>query len=245
MLKSIEATGRTVEEAIENGLAELTMSRDDVTVEVLDRPKSGFLGLGGTPARVQLSYEFLQDRTEKAAAFLRGLFEKMRVSAELTVEQPEDNHLRIELTGSDIGTLIGRHGDTLDALQYITSQVVNRGEDSRIRVTVDAQGYRKKRENTLIAQAQRVAEKAKKYKKNFTMDAMNSFERHVVHTALQDVEGVSTSSVGSEPNRCVVVISIEGGQPASVSTASSRNNNSRFGNQRNGRRPGAPRHREW
>lgn len=242
MLKNIEATGKTVEDAIENGLAELGLSRDDVTVEVLERPKSGFLGLGGTPAKVQLTYEFTQDKTTKTKNFIVGLLNRMNLSAEVDVSEKDDNHIAVELTGGDIGTLIGRHGDTLDALQYITSQVINRGEDKRLRITVDAQGYRKKREGTLIAQAQRVAEKAVKYKKNFTMEPMNSFERHVVHTALQEIEGITTSSVGSEPNRCVVVMSVEGGQPASISTSSNGRNN-RFQNARGGRRPGAPRPR--
>jgi len=166
----------------------------------------------------------------------------MRMNADITVSETEDGNISVELSGGDVGTLIGRHGETLDALQYITSQVVNRDETKRVRVGVDAQGYRKKREAALVAVAMRAADKALKYRKNFTLEPMNSFERHVVHTALQDVEGITTSSVGAEPRRCVVVMSVEGGQPATVNNAvHGSRSGSRFTPNRQSRRPGTAR----
>ena len=239
MDKFIEVTGKTVDEAVETGLAQLGVTRDDVTVEVLDFAKSGFLGIGGTPARVKLTYAV--GLTQKAELFLTGLLNRMHMNAHVEVNQDDEGHLHIELTGGDVGSLIGRHGETLDALQYITSQVCNRDEDKRVRVSVDAQGYRRKREEILIAQAMRAAEKAVKYRKNFALESMNSFERHVVHTALQDVEGVTTSSVGNEPRRCVVVLSVEGGQPAHINNAVHSNRGGKLNQNRGNRRPGMAR----
>jgi spoIIIJ-associated protein len=138
----------------------------------------------------------------------------MNVAVKAEFQEKEDGNISVELIGDDMGPLIGRHGETLDALQYLTSQVVNSGEEKRVRVVVDSKNYRKKREEILTAMAVRTAEKAVKFRRNFTLEPMNSFERHVVHTALQDYKGVTTSSVGNEPRRCVVVMSVEGGQPA-------------------------------
>jgi spoIIIJ-associated protein len=229
--KTIEAVGRTREEAVEKGLQQLNLTRDDVTVELIDRAKSGFLGLGSTPARVKITYS--AGRTNKAESFLSGLFRHMNVNVETDIRENEDGNIMINLKGDDMGPLIGRHGETLDALQYLTSQVVNRNEDKRVRVVVDTKNYRKKREETLTSLATRTAEKAVKYKRNFTLEPMNSFERHVIHTVLQDFNGVTTSSIGSEPRRCVVVMSVEGGQPAGAQR--------RWDSRNGGRKPGMAR----
>ena len=205
MLKSIETTGQTEELAIASALEQLGKSREEVSVEILERSKSGFLGIGAVPARVRVSYEYSETPAEKAEAFLKGLLERMGSEAVPEVEDRGENGLFIRLTGEKLGMLIGRHGETLDAIQHLTGYVVNRGVSKRTHISVDAEDYWAKREESMKSLAYKVAAKVIKYRKNMTLEPMNSYERHVVHTALQDYEEVSTYSVGSEPNRRVVV----------------------------------------
>ncbi len=205
MLKSIETTGKTEELAIASALQQLGKSREEVSVEILERSKSGFLGIGAVPARGRVSDEDLESPAEKAEAFLKGLLERMGSDAVPEVEDRGENGLFIRLNGQKLGMLIGRHGETLDAIQHLTGYVVNRGVSKRTHVSVDAEDYWAKREESMKSLAYKVAAKVIKYQKNMTLEPMNSYERHVVHTALQDYEEVSTYSVGSEPNRRVVV----------------------------------------
>ena len=205
MLKSIETTGKTEELAIASALEQLGKSREEVSVEILERSKSGFLGIGAVPARVRVSYEYSETPAEKAEAFLKGLLERMGSEAVPEVEDRGENGLFIRLTGEKLGMLIGRHGETLDAIQHLTGYVVNRGVSKRTHISVDAEDYWAKREESMKSLAYKVAAKVIKYRKNMTLEPMNSYERHVIHTALQDYEEVSTYSVGSEPNRRVVV----------------------------------------
>ena len=205
MLRSIETTAKTEDLAIASALEQLGKSREEVSVEILERSKSGFLGIGSTPARVRVSYEYIETPTEKAEAFLKGLLERMGSDAVPEVEDRGEDGLFIRLTGQKLGMLIGRHGETLDAIQHLTGYVVNRGVSKRTHISVDAEDYWAKREESMKSLAYKVAAKVIKYRKNMTLEPMNSYERHVIHTALQDYEEVSTYSVGSEPNRRVVV----------------------------------------
>lgn len=205
MLKSIEAIGKTEDEAIASALSQLGMSREEVSVEVLERAKSGFLGIGAVPAKVKVSYEVVETGAEKAEAFLKGLLERLGSDAVPVVEDRGADGLVINLTGEKLGMLIGRRGETLDAIQHLTGFVVNRGQSGRTHISVDAEDYRAKREESLKSLAYKVAAKVIKYRKNMTLEPMNSYERHVIHTALQDYEEISTFSTGSEPNRRVVV----------------------------------------
>ena len=205
MLKSIETVAKTEEEAIASALASLGKKRDEVSVEIIERAKSGFLGIGAAPAKVRVSYEYIESVAEKAAAFLKGLLVRMGSDAVPVVEDKGAEGLSINLTGDKLGMLIGRRGETLDAIQHITNFAVNHGSEGRIHISVDAENYRSKREESLNSLANKVAAKVIKYRKNMTLEPMNSYERHVIHTALQDCEGVSTFSTGSEPNRRVVV----------------------------------------
>ncbi len=318
MLKWIETTGRSEEDAIAAALFQLGLDRDDVSVEVIERAKSGFLGFGSNPAKVRVSYEEVDGaaRPLKENADVLGTFEPEPVAevkrpapvAEETVlpaarpvmkeEQmpaapaaeemilaakpgmalpkkknqprperrprrenqlqegdevligsapvsrepvtmepvkPDDEkanrirefltglmtHLQVEaapeifitgeggykviLQGKDLGAIIGRRGETLDAIQQLTSYTVNRGASKRVRIHVDAEGYRAKREESLQRLAVKVAGKVVKYRKNMTLEPMNAYERHVIHTALQDYKGVTTYSTGVEPNRRTVV----------------------------------------
>lgn len=228
MLKTIEAKGDSIDEAVQKALTELGADRDDVSVEVLQKPKSGFLGFGREPAIVRVSYE--TSPADTAREFLSGLLERFGTPARIDIEvDQQERAIRIELSGENMGAVIGRRGDTLDAIQYLTSIVANREEEERWRITVDTESYRKKRESALQALAQKTAQKALKYRKPVALEPMNPHERRIIHSALQDFEGVTTHSTGSEPNRRVIVTPT-GTQRAPQSGRSQ-------GGRRSGRRP--------
>ena len=229
MIKSIEKSAKTEDLAIAAALEELGLSRDDVTVEILERAKTGFLGFGASPAKVKVSYEVpdvvVEEPApvvvEEAAAeevvacentahekvynFANGLLEHMGVRANIEITDKEDGGINVNLSGKGMGVVIGRRGETLDAIQHLTNYAVNHGSEKRLHVSVDAEAYRAKREEALVRLAEKMAAKAIKYKRSMALEPMNSYERHVIHAALQDYEGVSTSSIGTEPNRRVVV----------------------------------------
>ncbi len=275
----IDVTGKTEEEALRKGLEQLGMERDDVSVSILERAKSGFLGIGATPARIRITYgpeeadmatpaeaevKIIPEtpaevkkpapaapKTEKTApkaekprqerapradrprpekrerpapvepdidlplceddnakrivSFVSGLLEHMDSSAEVRVYEMEKSRYKVVLVGEHMGQLIGHRGETLDAIQQLTSYAVNTGADKRIRVQMDAENYRARREQSLESLARKVAAKVQKYRRSVTLEPMNAYERHVIHAALQEVPGVTTYSVGTEPNRRVVV----------------------------------------
>lgn len=277
----IDVTGKTEEEAVRKGLEQLGMDRDDVSVEILERAKSGFLGIGSSPARVRLTYgpeeapvaepapvvkpvvqkpaaekeqksakpaapkaaekPARPEKTERAprpekadkpqrterpekkeipaidlplceddnaqriVAFVSGLLEHMDSAAQVKVYEMEKGRYKVILEGDKLGQLIGRRGETLDAIQQLTNYAVNTGSDKRIRIQMDAENYRAKREQSLESLANKVAAKVAKYRRSVTLEPMNAYERHVIHAALQDVKGVTTYSIGTEPNRRVVV----------------------------------------
>lgn len=307
MEKFITATGKTIDLAIAAALEELHMDRDSVSVEVLDNPKSGFLGIGAQPARVKVTYEVpdeapkpalssasrskpkkpapkpsgdakviapaapkviapaapeapsepqphaaapaapraersrsgrgqRQDRREKqprpqqtdkpAAApqppkeyapaapgsteerieqFIQGLLVHMGSDAIPHAMKTGDDAYLVDLVGANLGILIGRRGETLDAIQHLTNYAVNSGQNKRVRINVDAESYRLKREQSLQRLAQKVAGKVTRYRRNITLEPMNAYERHVIHAALQDHPEVTTFSTGTEPNRRIVV----------------------------------------
>ena len=229
MIKSIEKSAKTEDLAIAAALEELGLSRDDVTVEILERAKSGFLGFGASPAKVKVSYEVPDvvveepapvvveeaaaeevvacenSAHEKVYNFVNGLLEHMGVRANIEITDKEDGGINVNLSGKGMGVVIGRRGETLDAIQHLTNYAVNHGSEKRLHVSVDAEAYRAKREEALVRLAEKMAAKAIKYKRSMALEPMNSYERHVIHAALQDYEGVSTSSIGTEPNRRVVV----------------------------------------
>ena len=243
MLKFIEVTGKNEDEAIAKGLAQLGLDRDDVSLEILERGKTGFLGIGSVPAKVKLTYEAPdEEEVVEAAApvapaapakaeepeqeaeepstpveevvddevvqaivrFQSGLFAQMGVEASSRITRDGDTY-QVVLEGENMGALIGHRGETLDAIQQLTGYVVNRGRSHRYRIHVDAEGYRARREEALQRLAHKTAAKVVKYRRNITLEAMNAYERHVIHAALQDVAGVSTFSTGTEPNRRTVV----------------------------------------
>ena len=220
MIKSLETTGRTEDEAIAAALKELGLERDDVSVTVVERAKSGFLGIGASPAVVRVEYEapVEAEAPVKAAeksvddgefadirAFLAGLLERMGVKANIEISRRDGKSIAVNLSGANMGAVIGRRGETLDAIQHLTNYVINRGSDKHMHICVDAESYRAKREESLVRLADKMAAKVIKYKRSMALEPMNSYERHIIHAALQDYEGVTTSSTGTEPNRRVVV----------------------------------------
>ena len=336
MVKWIETTGRSEEDAISAALFQLGLERDDVSIEVIERAKSGFLGFGGNPAKVRVSYEVDQEggspkpmkdpfkelrdvarpsapkkeekkpevkkpqapkpqhvrapkaeekaapkaqeetpaqpveeetiltaktawkpasksarpqrreqrrprpaqnqlqegdevliggekpvhvhkevtltpaapddeKAQKISAFLTGLLERLEVEATPEIFATDEGGYKIILQGQNLGAIIGRRGETLDAIQQLTNYAVNHGQSKRVRIHIDAEGYRAKREESLQRLAVKVAGKVVKYRKNMTLEAMNAYERHVIHTALQDYPNVTTYSTGVEPNRRTVV----------------------------------------
>ena len=271
MREFIDVTGKTEDEAISKALEQLGLDRDDVSVEILERAKSGFLGLGSCPAKVRVSYgeeeepvlpvtapvtpEKKPEQPKKPAAekqpapekkperksrsektekeekaptpkpapvqdlgeevddeksqairkFLTGLLAQMENEATVKVYQPEKGRYKVILEGENLGALIGRRGETLDAVQYLTSLKVNRGQEGYTRVTIDTENYRAKREDTLVRLANRMANRAVKTGRKVSMEPMNPYERRIIHSALQANEAVDTHSEGEEPNRHVVI----------------------------------------
>ena len=294
MEKTIVTSGKTIDLAIEAALTQLRLDRDSVSVMVLQQAKSGFLGFGAQPAKVQVTYEAPdpvvvekpksalgaasrskpkaaapvkkpeapkaepvkpepvkaesvkpaapkvekpkaekpkaeKPRAEKPKAekkvaapktyapaepgsveekievFLKGLLERMGSNAVPHCWKEEGNSYKVDLVGDDLGYLIGRRGDTLDALQHLTNYTVNRDVEGHIRVNVDAEAYRQKREDSLRRYARKKAQQVLKARRRTTLEPMNAYERHVIHSALQDMENITTHSTGTEPNRRVVI----------------------------------------
>ena len=271
MRQFIDVTGKTEEEAINRALEQLKLDRDDVSVEILERAKAGFLGLGSCPAKVRVSYgedeepaapaqpkaekvredkpkaekpraekkpaekpqrreepvkkesapkteeaqtvkspedlgeEVNDERAQEIRKFLSGLLQQMEVQAEVKVYLPEKGRYKVFLEGQGLGAIIGRRGETLDAIQQLTSYAVNRSGSGRVRVQLDAENYREKREQSLQHLARKVAAKVTKYRRSVTLEPMNAYERHVIHAALRDYPDVTTYSTGTEPGRRIVV----------------------------------------
>lgn len=280
MEKTIVTTGKTIDLAIEAALTQLGLNRDDVSVQVLAQAKPGFLGLGATPAKVEVTYEAPDPRPksalgsasrskpkvkpvpkaeeakpeapkteakpatlkaetkpespkpekkaapeaqkkpaapkvyapaqpgsveEKIEVFLKGLLEHMNSDAVPHAWKEDQNTYNVDLVGNDLGYLIGRRGDTLDALQHLANYSINRSVEGHIRINVDAEEYRQKREESLCRYARKKAQQVLKAHRRTTLEPMNAYERHVIHAALQDMDRITTYSVGTEPNRRVVI----------------------------------------
>jgi len=272
MEKSIVTTGKTIDLAVEAALAQLGLDRDSVSVQVLQQAKSGFLGIGGSPAKVEVFYEAPDERPksalgsasrskpkakkveapkteapkqeaskapaapkevkkpepkreapkapaepkvyapaapgsleEKIEIFIKGLLEQMNSQAVPHAWLEKENTYMVDLVGDDLGYLIGRRGDTLDAIQHLANYAIGRTVEEHIRINVDAEQYRQKREESLNRYAQKKAQQVLKARRRTTLEPMNAYERHVIHAALQDMDKITTYSIGTEPNRRVVI----------------------------------------
>ena len=202
-MKSIITSGKTVEEAILMAVAQLAVQRDKLDINVLEEPVKGLFGIiGGKHARIRATVQ--QTLADKAKAFLIGLFEKMDMEAAVEVTETEEQ-VTVNVSGPKMGVLIGHRGETLDAVQYLTSLVVNRECDAYKRVLVDTEHYRSKREETLKKLAKRLAYKVQKSRRKIVLEPMNPFERRIIHSTLQKDPYVTTHSEGDEPYRKVVI----------------------------------------
>lgn len=215
MKQEITVTGKTIEEALKKAAEQLGVDADGVSYEVIDLPKKGFLGFGEVPAKIKVTLNG-SDAESAAVGFIETVIKDMNLNAsvELSGEERSNGDKIINIVGEDAGVLIGYHGDTLDALQYLVNLVANKNDedDERTRFSVDIENYRAKREDTLRRLAQRMASKVLKYKKNITLEPMNSYERRIIHSEIQNIEGVTTMSVGTENNRRIVIY-VEGKEP--------------------------------
>ncbi|SMP58396.1 RNA-binding cell elongation regulator Jag/EloR [Anoxynatronum buryatiense] len=202
-MKTVEATGKTVEEAIANGLKELGCARENVEVKILEAPYRGLLGLiGSKDAKVQLA---VMDQTEdETRLFLQDLFQAMELEVDIHIDY-DDDQMRIDLSGPNMGMVIGKRGQTLDAVQYITSLVANKHRDKYVKVMLDTENYREKREQTLIRLANKMAKTVKMTRKTMVLEPMNPYERRIIHAALQSDPRVQTYSEGEEPYRKVAI----------------------------------------
>ena len=216
MIKEAIGTGATLDEAKEAALKALGAPEDaDVKYEVLERPQAKFLGLfGGSPAKMKAFYEYEEDPMAKAKDYVLTILKNLGVEdAEISIEADEED-VRISIEcGDDYGSVIGRRGETLDAIQYLTRLVINRGSDDFRRVSINVGNYREKRENTLRALAKKNAAKVRKYGRNVVLEPMNPYERRIIHTTVQEIEGVTSHSVGSDSDRKVVITLEEGVKP--------------------------------
>lgn len=203
-MKTIEITGKTVEEALKSALRQFDTTEDKVEVTVIDEGSKGFFNLIGTkPAKISVTMK--RDRILETKKFLSEVLEKMNVKAEINIEESNDV-VKINLTGPKMGTIIGYRGETLDSLQYLTSLVVNKAkEDKYKRVILDTENYRQKREETLKRLANKIAYKVRKSGRVLKLEPMNPYERRVIHSELQNNDFVKTFSEGEEPYRRVVV----------------------------------------
>lgn len=202
MSDMLEKTAKTVQEAIDIALEELGANREDVEINIIDEGAKGLFGIGSKVAKVQVKLKM--SRSEDAVLFLQDIFDKMDIEVDIEREEDEESIL-LKVTGKDSGIIIGRRGETLDALQYLTSLVVNKNSDTYKRVTIDIENYRQKREDTLVRLADRLADRVIKYRRNVTLEPMNPYERRIIHSTLQNNDYVETYSVGEDPNRKVVI----------------------------------------
>ncbi|MDR1704637.1 MAG: protein jag [Clostridiales bacterium] len=201
-MDSIEMTGKTQEEALEKALNILNAKAEEVTVNVLDPGSKGFLGIGQKPVKIQVVLKDNPGRTAKK--FIGDVIEAIGLEV-ITEVKLADNSLTIDLKGSNMGVLIGKHGQTLDALQYLTNLVVNKTTESYINVTLDTENYREKRKETLESLARNMAKKARQLRKPVKLEPMNPSERRIIHFSLQGEKGITTYSEGVEPFRNVVI----------------------------------------
>jgi spoIIIJ-associated protein len=205
------ANGKTVEEAINSACESLGVKREYVEFEILDMPAKKLLGLiGGSDARVKI---FVEETIEqRAKIFLKNILDNMGLTGVLIESRETPQGIYFDVTGGEgVAIIIGHRGETLDAMQYLVSLVANKGEADFKRITIDTGSYREKRESTLTSLAKRIALSVVKTRKSQTLEPMNPYERRIIHTAVQEIIGAASWSVGEEPNR-KVVIGVENGE---------------------------------
>ncbi len=236
-----EFTAKTVEDAITEAKIQLGTTSDKLEYEVIEKGSTGFFGIGSRPAKIR-ARKILSSR-EKVEEFLDKVFAAMKIQVNVNIDENEEERImNIDLSGEDMGVLIGKRGQTLDSLEYLIRLVLNKDEEEYIRVKVDTENYRQRRKDTLENLAKNISFKVKRTGKAVTLEPMNPYERRVIHSALQNDRYVETHSEGDEPNRCVVVTLKEGVRVRDHHNKSHRryhnhrNNNYRNNNKRGGGR---------
>ena len=203
-MEFIEISAKTVNDAITEACQKLTVTSDKLEYEVVEEGSSGFLGIGSKPAVIKARVKSSVEDTAKD--FLKDVFQAMNLAVVVNVKYDEaNNSMDIDLSGDEMGVLIGKRGQTLDSLQYLVSLVVNKNVDNYIRVKVDTENYRQRRKETLENLAKNIAYKVKRTKRPVSLEPMNPYERRIIHSALQGDKFVTTHSEGEEPFRRVVV----------------------------------------
>lgn len=204
-MEYIEITAKTVEEALTEALVRLETTSDQIEYEVIEKGSTGFLGFNSKPAKIKVRKKYTtKDHIEQ---FLQSVFKAMNLEVEILIKESEEeeNVYEVELKGEEMGVLIGKRGQTLDSLQYLTNLAINRKSDHYVKVKIDTENYRERRKETLENLARNVAYKVKKTRRPVSLEPMNPFERRVIHSALQKDRYVTTHSEGEEPYRHVVV----------------------------------------
>lgn len=202
-MKTMESTAKTIQEALDIVLNEWNVPQDYVEYEVVQEPSKGFLGILGTKkAIVKAELKDISDLV--AREFLENLLKTSKINADIKIAK-KDGIINIDITGDNASELIGRRGETLDSLQFLTGLVVNKSADRHIKVLINIEGYRERREESLIRFANKMARKSAKYRKTIKLEPMNPYERRIIHSALQGDRFVKTYSEGEEPNRRVVI----------------------------------------
>ncbi len=201
-MKTLEKSGKTIADAVDAAVAELGCSREDANIEIIAMPSKGILGFGAKLAIVRVSVE--DKATAYAMDFLSTIFKKFDIDVKINVTEGEE-FITLDLIGKDLGILIGRRGETLDALQYLTNLTVARHFEERCKIILDVEGYRSKREESLARLAKKLADRVKESGKNMSLEPMSPYERRIIHTVLQSDDQVRTFSEGEEPYRKVVI----------------------------------------
>lgn len=225
MAKSIEVVAKTVDEAIAEALEKLGLDLEDADVEIVDEGSKGVLGIFGSKGAKVVVTENIPD-SKKIKNFLSILFKALDIAPKTEIKDEGDT-INVDITGENVGCLIGYHGETLQSVNYLANLVVNKGKENFKRVHIDVENYRKAREDYLVALANRTADRVARYKRSITLDAMPASERRIIHAAIQNHRTVTTMSKGEEPYRCVVVLtkaeaeSIEAKEAARAAKAAS------------------------
>lgn len=201
-MKTLEKSGKTIDDAVDAAVAELGCSREDANIEIIAMPSKGILGFGAKPAIVRVSVE--NKAIVYAMDFLSTIFKKFDLDVKINAIEGEE-FITLDLIGKDLGILIGRRGETLDALQYLTNLTVSRHFEERCKFILDVEGYRNKREESLARLAKKLADRVKESGKNMSLEPMSPYERRIIHTVLQNDDQVRTFSEGEEPYRKVVI----------------------------------------
>ena len=210
MKKEITITAKTVEEAVEQGASQLGVTSSDVTYEIVEEPKKGFLGIGDSDAVVRVCYA--TPAQQNGLEFVKQIIRDMDIYADAEIAPVEGSKREyvINISGEDAGVLIGHHGETLDALQYLTNLAANRRTENDdpeyTRISLDVEDYRVRREETLRRLAKRTAERALRTGMNITLEPMSPYERRIIHSEVQGIDGVTTNSIGADSNRRVMII---------------------------------------